>query len=155
MMFLRSYIYILILASLDQASKYFILNHLKTMPGYFMDVTSFFKLVVAWNHGVSFGLFGGYYQYSNMIFILINSAIILYLFYLLSKAKSALCNMSYILILGGAIGNVMGRIEKGAVFDFLYFHLGDYSFPAFNLADSFIFIGVSFLMLDIVKNKRL
>lgn len=153
MVLLRSHIYIFVLVMIDQMSKYFILKHLKGTAGYFVNVTSFLKFVVAWNHGVSFGLFGGFYQYSNIFFIIINSFIIIYIFFLLSKAESMLTESSYILILGGAIGNIIGRVDQGAVFDFLYFHLGEYSFPAFNLADSFIFVGVCCLIIDLIKNS--
>ena len=144
---------IILCTILDQISKHSILAHLKTMPGYVHEVTSFFSLVLAWNHGISFGLFGQYYQYSNMIFIGINSCIIAYLYYLLITPISQTLFAGYVLIIGGAIGNLYGRIEQGAVFDFLYFHLGEYDFPAFNLADSFIFLGVCVVIYSHIKNK--
>lgn len=144
---------IILCTALDQISKHSVLTHLKTMPGYVDDITSFFSLVLAWNHGISFGLFGQYYQYSNMIFIGVNGCIITYLCYLLITPISQMLFIGYVLIIGGAIGNLYGRIEQGAVFDFLYFHLGEYYFPAFNLADSFIFIGVCLVIYSHIKNK--
>ena len=52
------------------------------------------------------------------------------------------------LAIGGALGNVIDRLSHGAVFDFLQFHLGDYFWPAFNLADSALTIGVVLLVID-------
>jgi len=52
------------------------------------------------------------------------------------------------LVIGGAIGNVVDRLRFGAVFDFLYFHAGAYDFPAFNVADSAITVGVALLLWD-------
>lgn len=154
MKIVRPYIYIFLLVATDQLSKYFVLKYLKNLPGYFLEATSFLSIVLAWNHGISFGWFGDYYQYSNRAFIFINSGIILYLFRILSQSYYPLTRISYILIIGGAIGNLYCRIAKGAVFDFLYFHLGNYGFPAFNFADAFIFVGVCFLILSIYLNPQ-
>lgn len=145
--------WIILLAALDQISKHLILAHLKTMPAYIHELTSFFSLVIAWNHGISFGLFGEYYQYSNIAFIVINCCIISYLYYLLTTPLSLFLFSGYVFIIGGAIGNLYGRIDKGAVFDFLYFHWGPYAFPTFNLADSFIFLGVCLLIYTHIKEK--
>lgn len=145
--------WIALLALIDQLSKHLVLAHLKTMAGYIHELTNFFSLVIAWNHGISFGLFGEYYKYSNMAFIGINCCIISYLYYLLTTKLSYILFSGYVLIIGGAIGNLYGRIEKGAVFDFLYFHLGQYAFPTFNLADSFIFLGVCLVIYTHIKEK--
>ncbi|MBP7189855.1 MAG: signal peptidase II [Rickettsiaceae bacterium] len=146
--------FVVILAVLDQASKYLVLSYLKTSPGYVFDISSFLSLVVAWNRGISFGMFGGYDQYSNMVFIVINSAVICYLLYLMTTKISKQTFWSYSLIAGGAIGNVYGRVTKGAVYDFIYFHIGEYGFPAFNLADSFIFIGVCLIVYEMFLESR-
>jgi signal peptidase II len=58
------------------------------------------------------------------------------------------------LILGGAIGNVIDRMLLGAVVDFLYFHLGEYYWPAFNLADSAITCGAALLIWDSLRRSR-
>ena len=59
------------------------------------------------------------------------------------------------LILGGALGNVIDRILLGAVVDFLHFHLAQYYFPAFNLADSAITCGAGLLIWDSVRRPRI
>lgn len=136
---------ILKLIALDQLSKWWIIGYLKQQPSFVSRITSFFDIVYVWNYGISFGLFREYYQYSNIILIIVNSFIIVYLWSLLLNSKSALVYLGYSCIIGGAIGNIMDRIFRGAVFDFLHFHYRQYSFPAFNLADAFISIGAFFI----------
>lgn len=133
---------------LDQASKTFLISHLKEKPGYMIELMPMFNIVYAWNHGISFGLFRGYYQYSNYVFLIFNSIIILYLSYLTIKSESYLAFIGFSTIVGGALGNLTDRIFRGAVFDFLYFYYGDLSFPAFNLADSFITLGAGLLIWE-------
>ena len=58
------------------------------------------------------------------------------------------------LIIGGALGNILDRVRHGAVVDFLYFHYRDYGFPAFNLADSAISIGVTLILIDSLFMER-
>lgn len=133
---------------LDQASKTFLISYLKGKPGYMIELMPMFNIVYAWNHGISFGLFRDYYQYSNYAFLIFNSIIILYLCYLTIKSESYLAFIGFSTIVGGALGNLTDRIFRGAVFDFLYFYYGDLSFPAFNLADSFITIGAGLLIWE-------
>ena len=119
-----------------------------------IEVTSFFDFAYSWNHGISFGLFGGYAQHSNILFIVLNIIITAYLWYQLFKYKSPASFAGYSLIIGGAIGNIIDRILQGAVFDFLHFHYGDYSFPVFNVADAFISVGAAILIYDYYKSKK-
>lgn len=126
----------------DQVSKYFAKNFLLGQNGYFFEVTSFFDLVYSWNYGISFGFFSEHRNYANNVFILLNSIITIYIWYLAFTSRSYKYYVGYVLILGGALGNLVDRLVHGAVFDFLYFHIGKYGFAAFNLADSFIFLGV-------------
>lgn len=136
----------LILVGIDQLSKGFLITYLKTQPLYILEVMPFLDFVYAWNYGISFGLFRQYYQYSNIVFLLLNSMIVIYLADFLSKSASILAQAGLTLIIGGAMGNIIDRLFHGAVFDFIYFHYQDYAFPAFNLADSFITVGAAFLL---------
>jgi signal peptidase II len=70
------------------------------------------------------------------------------------KSKSVISFLGYSCIIGGAIGNVIDRVFRGAVFDFIYFHYQDYGFPIFNLADSFISLGVIILIYDYWCQKK-
>jgi len=126
----------------DQVSKYFAKNFLLGQQGYYLKVASFFDLVYSWNYGISFGMFSQNHAYANYIFIVLNSIITIYIWHLAFKARSYRYYQGYCLIVGGALGNLVDRIIHGAVFDFVYFHVGTWGFPAFNLADTFIFLGV-------------
>jgi signal peptidase II len=142
-----------ILAAIDQGSKTYLITYLKTKLGMSVKLSSFFSLVYAWNYGISFGLFGDYYQYSNYAFLAINCIITGYLLSQIVTATSKLQALGFAIIVGGAIGNIIDRIFRGAVFDFLYFHYNEYSFPAFNLADSFINVGVFLVIISFFKRR--
>lgn len=131
----------------DQLSKFWIMNDV--LGEQIMIVyTSFFNLVRAWNTGVSFSMFN---DYGNLGVILLSSmalAIVGFLLFWLAKEPSKLVQVSLGFIIGGALGNVIDRIRLGAVFDFLDFHIGESHWPAFNLADSFICIGATLIILQ-------
>lgn len=146
------FIAILAFIILDQASKSFLITYLKTQPNYILEILPILDFVYAWNYGISFGLFREYYQYSNTAFLILNSLIVVYLIFLVIKTNSCLSRYGLILIIGGALGNLIDRVFRGAVFDFIYLHYQEYSFPAFNLADSFITIGATFFIYDYLYN---
>lgn len=140
---------------IDQITKWWFILYLKQKPGLMIKVSSFLDFVYVWNYGISFGFFKQYYQYSNYLFISLNSLITLYLWRLLLSCSSAISFIGYNFIIGGAIGNLIDRIYRGAVFDFIYFHYHTYSFAVFNLADSFISIGVALILYEHYKNKKI
>jgi signal peptidase II len=72
----------------------------------------------------------------------------------LFRVRSALLAIAIGLVIGGAIGNVVDRLRLGAVVDFLYFHAGAWYWPAFNLADSAICLGVAAMLLDGLLLRR-
>jgi signal peptidase II len=113
-------------------------------------VAPFFNLVLTFNRGVSFGLFNavGGSRRDALIFSLVAAAIVVGLIWWLSRAATPLLAVAIGLIVGGAVGNVVDRIRLGAVVDFLDFHLGYWHWPAFNLADSAICLGVAAMLLD-------
>ena len=112
-----------------------------------IKIFDFFNLVYVWNRGVSFGMFNQL-RYSQIIFSLIQSTILVILFVWLSRNDKLHFTYALGLIIGGALGNLVDRIKNGAVADFLDFHIASYHWPAFNLADSFVFIGVMILIFD-------
>ncbi|WPY00959.1 Lipoprotein signal peptidase [Candidatus Trichorickettsia mobilis] len=151
----RAFSIIIKLILIDQAIKWWFISYLIQQPARLLRVTSFLDIVYVWNYGISFGIFKNYLQYSNIVFIVLNSIIILYLCYGLLKLKSVTSFWGYSFIIGGAIGNVIDRCYRGAVFDFICFHYqNNYWFPVFNLADSFIFIGVMLVLYDLYKTKK-
>lgn len=145
---------IILLVAADQASKTMLISYLKTQPDYMKEIFPFLDFVYAWNYGISFGLFREYYQYSNYVFLAFNSFIIIYLAYVFYNSQNIFAQIGMALIMGGALGNLFDRIFRGAVFDFLHFHYNEFSFPAFNLADSFITIGACFFIYSYIIEWR-
>ena len=143
---------------LDQLSKWGMLSGLFGLPFWAPDqkfawapgveVTSFFNLVTVWNRGVSFGLFSNDSQMGPWLLSAMALAISIALVIWLRKAETRWLATALGLVIGGAIGNVIDRMRLGAVYDFLDFHAFGYHWPAFNVADMTIFIGVGLLLLD-------
>lgn len=118
------------------------------------NVTSFFNLVLIYNRGMSFGLFNGGGGLNALLFSVVAAAIVTVLTYWLSRVESPMLAGAIGLIIGGAIGNVIDRIRFGAVVDFLDFHVGSWHWPAFNIADSAICVGVGVMLLDGLLLRR-
>lgn len=119
-----------------------------------ITVLPVFDLVHAWNYGVSFSMFAAEGEERRLALIAVMLAIGGAVGWWLYKSDRRLPALAYGLILGGALGNVCDRVLHGAVFDFLYFHLAGYGWPAFNLADSAIVIGVGLLLLDGIRSAE-
>ena len=132
---------------IDQVSKYVILHYVLTDYAAIV-LAPFFAIVRAWNTGVSFSMFNDFGI--NGVYILSGIAIIIVLALLkwLKTEKSRMMQVALGFIIGGALGNVIDRIRLGAVFDFLDFYVGDYHWPAFNAADSFICIGAALVIIN-------
>lgn len=150
-MLARGLVVAVLVTFLDQLSKAAILAH---FAGRLVDgeqLTSFFNLVLTYNRGMSFGLFNAGPQSGGLnavLFSLAAAAIVAGLIYWLRRVTSPLLAVAIGLIIGGAVGNVIDRIRLGAVVDFLDFHAGLYHWPAFNVADSAICVGVAAMLLD-------
>jgi len=138
---------------LDQVSKHLVRELLAN--GSAIRVTPFFDLVLILNPGAAFSFLSSAAGWQRELFIGIAlgaSALILYL--LRKHARERVFCLGLGLILGGAIGNVLDRLLLGAVVDFLYFHLGEYYWPAFNVADSAITCGAGLLIWDSFRKSR-
>lgn len=130
---------------LDQLTKFFITKNLAM--GQMIHVNPFFDLVLLLNRGVSFGLFKSHGMLGVWLFSGIAIGMIAWLSLMISKTSKPVEYSAYALIIGGAFGNVVDRILYGGVVDFLYFHIKTYYWPAFNLADCAIVIGVSLIFI--------
>jgi len=138
----------------DQITKWWVLAEFLDNPRV-VPVTDFFNLVLVWNRGVSFGLFASSAQW--MPYILAGLAIVISVFLVmwLRKADNRVLAAGLGFVLGGAIGNVIDRFMHQAVVDFLDFHAFGYHWPAFNIADSSIFVGVVLILYDgLFENRR-
>ena len=143
---------IIIAFTLDQLSKWWLLDIIKIGERPPIEIAPFFNLVMVWNRGISFGMFSSYNQ--QFMLIGLSLAIIAVLAYWLTGAHSRLVAIAIGLTVGGALGNIADRLRFGAVADFFDFHLGMYHWPAFNIADSAIFIGVVLLCWHSMFTER-
>ena len=135
---------------LDQATKWWILNHVMDPPRV-IPVTGFFNLVLGFNTGVSFGLFGEAPAWLLMAFIL---PMVAGLLVWMTRTDSRLTAIALGLVVGGALGNLLDRLRHGAVTDFLDFYVGAYHWPAFNFADVAIVSGVGLLLIESVLARE-
>lgn len=130
---------------LDQASKAWVLASFRPMESHI--VTPFFNLVLVFNSGAAFSFLAGAGGWQKWFFVVLALGISLWLLMLLRRhAPERLLPAALSLILGGAIGNVVDRLRFDAVVDFLDFHLAGYHWPAFNVADSAITVGVALML---------
>lgn len=139
--------FILILIFLDQVTKWWIINYIM-QPIKILPITPFFNIVLTWNSGISFGIFSNQGSFSVIILSTLATLIVFFLAVWLMKAENKKLIIGLICIIGGAIGNIIDRVYHGAVIDFLDFHIKSYHWPAFNVADSCIFIGATLIILD-------
>jgi len=115
------------------------------LPFISLELTSFFNLTMVWNEGVSFGLFQSGNSWPLIILALVISAVFTGW---LVKSTTWREAIPLSMIIGGALGNVIDRFHYGAVADFLDFHVAGWHYPAFNIADSLISIGIVILIVN-------
>ena len=140
---------------IDQITKALILNF---MPLYssIEVVPGFFSLTHIHNPGGAFGFMSNQSSsFINTIFLFVISLAICLIFYLYKNTpkKHALLATGFALIFGGAIGNMIDRIRLGKVVDFLDIYIGNFHWPAFNVADSAIFVGIVIFLFHILFKK--
>jgi signal peptidase II len=146
------YLIALAVILLDRATKLLIIQTLRLGQG-IPVIPGFFDIVFVLNPGAAFGFLATLSeQVRNPLFILISVvAVILIIFYRTRYLRShRLVSVALGLVLGGAVGNLIDRLRYGMVVDFLDVHVGQYHWPAFNVADSAISIGVSLMILDML-----
>lgn len=117
-----------------------------------VSVLPFFNLVLVFNRGVSFGFLAS--SEVPLLLSLFSLAVSGILAWCICKAGTKRQALPYALVLGGALGNVADRLRFGAVVDFLDFHAFGYHWPAFNVADSAICIGVALLCVESMLGTR-
>ena len=130
---------------LDQVTKQLVLANLHR--GEMIPVTGFFDLVLVYNTGAAFSFLAEHSGWQRWFFTVLALAISAWLLALMHHHRhEKLLPAAFALIIGGALGNVYDRIVHGAVVDFLHFHSAGWSWPAFNLADSAITVGVVMML---------
>ncbi|MEP7062235.1 MAG: signal peptidase II [Betaproteobacteria bacterium] len=136
----------------DQVSKHAIVAAMQ--PGESRPYTSFFSLVLAFNSGAAFSFLADAQGWQRWFFVAIAMAAGVLLVWLLRRGGSAWFCCGVALILGGAIGNLYDRLVIGKVVDFLLFHYAQWSWPAFNVADSAITAGAFALIVDSFRTRH-
>lgn len=126
------------------------------LPGERVAVTGFFNLVYVWNPGAAFSFLasaGGWQRPLLVGFGVVVSAVLAY--WLFRNPLSRLSAFAFATVLGGALGNLIDRARHGAVVDWLDFHWAGWHWPAFNVADIGITLGVAALLADSLIGGRL
>ena len=140
---------------LDQASKLYLLFGYDLPLREPLLLAPFLELMVVWNRGISYGLFQQHTELGRWALLAISIAAAIGLSIWMARAVSPLLAAALGLIIGGALGNAIDRVAYGAVFDFVHFHVGSFSWYVFNIADAAIVAGVIGLVYDsLVLDKR-
>ena len=136
-----------LLVLLDILSKYIVFNYIDLYQ--FIKITYFFDITHIHNFGVSFGLFAG--TIPALVLVIIGLFVTAFVLYLYINSSEFLERWGLFIIICGAIGNIVDRFINGYVIDFLYLHINQYYWPAFNFADIYISIGIIMIIVNMVK----
>jgi signal peptidase II len=142
---------ILLVVALDQASKYWIYYIVQLPLIGKVEISSIFDLTLVWNQGVSFGALKAHADWQRWGLVALTSVIALFFSSWMISARNQFTARALALVIGGAIGNMIDRIQYGAVLDFLDF--SGLHFPwVFNVADSAVTLGAILLVWDMLKH---
>ena len=137
---------------IDRISKIYVINLDKKLLSSEIYTSKFLNISLVWNEGIAFGLFSfnkeNFYDIlTGLIFLIIFGII-----YISFRSKG-FQRFSYLMILGGAFGNVFDRVTTRSVPDFIDFHVGNFHWFIFNVSDIFITIGIILMILIEIINK--
>ncbi|MAI31012.1 MAG: signal peptidase II [Rhodopirellula sp.] len=122
--------------------------------GQSVEITPFFNWVHVWNKGAAFSLFadgGGWQRYFFIAIAVVVSAVLVKL---IRNSHQRTESLALAMVLGGAFGNVIDRVFRGYVVDYLDFHWQSWHWPAFNLADVFIVLGVIMILATSFRTQK-
>jgi signal peptidase II len=140
---------------LDRATKWLVATKISLHDG-IQVIPGFFRLTHVENRGAAFGLFADSpSQWKLAMLVLFSIVALVVVSALLWRNSHAMTStgVGLALILGGALGNLWDRLLNGRVVDFLLFYVGQYQWPAFNVADSAIVVGAGLLVIEIILEK--
>ena len=144
---------VLIIFCVDRISKIYVTELAEKTDVSEIYLTSFLNLYLVWNTGIAFGLFSFSNEFTYNLFttlIILINAIIIYLVIITKDFRKYF----FLMILGGSFGNLFDRLYYGSVPDFIDFHIGNFHWFIFNIADIFITAGVICLILAEVLYKK-
>ena len=152
--FFTNFFLIIFIFFIDRFSKFYVISHNEKNLSADLFISKFLNISLIWNEGIAFGLlsFGESYFYNLLTSLIL--IIIIVIFFMLLRSKG-LKKYSFLMILGGALGNLYDRIFFKAVPDFIDFHIGNFHWFIFNVSDIFISLGVLFLItLELINNQK-
>jgi len=156
-LFLVNFSVVFLIFSIDRISKFYIIKLSALEKNFEIYVASYLNLYLVWNKGIAFGLlsFDSSFIYNIVSFIIL--LIIIALILMIVKELHIFKKNCFLIILGGAIGNLFDRIYYTAVPDFIDFHIENIHWFIFNIADIFISVGVVCLIYAEIffKDKKL
>lgn len=137
---------------LDQGTKLWILHSVDIARNGPLPVLPILDFVLVWNRGISYGLFQQNSDLGRWLLAGATVVITIGLWIWSARSESKMLAIALGFVIAGAIGNGIDRLAYGAVVDFIYFHLGTFSWYVFNLADVWIVAGVACLLYDSFAN---
>lgn len=143
---ISSLIIVFLIVAVDQLTKYLVRTHIQLFE--VIEVLPFLNLVSIRNEGAAFGMFR---SLGNTFFIVISVAALIFIFWVIVSGKDDY--RLYSLLAGGAAGNMIDRIMFGKVVDFIDLAVSGYHWPAFNVADSALTLGIGFLFVKMFLRK--
>ena len=152
--FFINFSFILSIFLFDRITKIYVINLDKKFIGSEIFSSKYLNITLIWNEGIAFGLLS--FDQENL-YNLLTILIILIIFFILVMflKSSGLKKLALVMILGGALGNVFDRILYKSVPDFIDFHVGEFHWFIFNIADIFITIGVfSMILFEFIGNNQ-
>ena len=150
---LKLYLISLFVFLLDILSKNFIQK--KIIYGEQVEITSFLSIVHFQNTGAAFSFLSDQGGWQRYFLIVISLLAVIYIPWLINQyKKNILIVIGLLLILGGAIGNLYDRISYGYVIDFIYLHIDEFYWPAFNVADGAISLGVLLFLYGSIRSYK-
>ena len=137
----------------DRISKIYVIYLDNKLFGSEIFSSNFLNIYLIWNEGIAFGLFSFNEKiFYNILTIII--LIIILIIFIMTIKSDGFKKYSLLMILGGALGNVFDRLYYKAVPDFIDFHIGNFHWFIFNVADIFITIGILFMVIIELFNKN-
>ena len=147
---MNKYFFIILLIVIDLITKKIVFNYINLNS--FISIFPLLDLVHIHNYGISFGLFAG--MLPSWTIIVIGSFFSILLIYMMFKSRARIEKWGLIMIIAGAISNILDRATHYYVLDFIYLHYKDFYWPAFNFADIYITIGVLMILYQLFQEFK-
>tara|TARA_Y100001936_G_C15894625_1_gene569910 strand:- start:253 stop:720 length:468 start_codon:yes stop_codon:yes gene_type:complete len=149
---MKQFSFLASLILIDQISKYLVIKNFSI--GESLNLLPVLDVYLILNTGIAFSLFDDGGNFGRWLLVFLVSMVCVYLIYILAtESLSKYESVAMILILSGGLGNLIDRVFRGHVIDFINFYYDNYSFYVFNFADTFITIGVIFYIFSMLNSK--